>query len=120
MAPYLFGENEDKLKDILEHSAYEKNKKLIEIGIFKSFIKAYSIDGQIPRFYSALRSLIQFLRERRIQLWELFSITKHELERCKKVRKADFSHFLELAGFSQLKLERIVNFLNRNGTISLF
>lgn len=58
----------------------------------------------MARFYASLRSLVQFLRERRIQLWELFSVTKHELERCKKVRKADFHDFLEQAGFSKLKL----------------
>lgn len=79
MSPYLFGENEEKFNEVLQQSSYEKNKKLIEIAKLKEYIKTYAIEGQVARFYASLRSLVQFLRERRIQLWELFSVTKHEL-----------------------------------------
>ena len=43
IAPYLFGENEEKLSEVLGQSAYEKNKKLVEIAKLKEYVKTYAI-----------------------------------------------------------------------------
>lgn len=43
MSPYLFGENEERLYEVLGQSVYEKNKKLVEIAKFKEYVKTYAI-----------------------------------------------------------------------------
>lgn len=42
---------------------------MIEIVKLKQYFKTYRVEGIIAKFYSAMRSLILFLKEKRIHIW---------------------------------------------------
>jgi len=69
MLPHLFGELEEKFKNIVSNLSEKRSDKLISITDIKALIKVAEFDGTREKFSAACRALNRRLKRCKMQIW---------------------------------------------------